>query len=269
MGKGSGAQHGRMPEAYLNRALVVLPAPSYETQNDGQALLDEMARTLDEWVGYLIEWLEVIVTVDLRPRGQSGRMTPRHVHPLTVAVDDSGAFAHYPTMSQTVGPYRSPPYVSVEHWGAAIAGANRQTRPPEEHLLLRDSRTAAARDDYRKAVIDATTAAEVALAQAIRTRLDRAPDTDAVERVMRTASGSAGLYDLAVALGVEVGVRRGRLIDQLAAARNSAVHRGVEPTLSEMRNALTTASAIVSTVSPIVTVTDSDRVRVTRSTSTS
>ncbi len=128
---------------------------------------------------------------------------------------------------------------------------NAGVRPPEEHLLLRDSRTAALRNDGRKAVIDAASAVEVALARAIRTRLTTAPSEESIDRVLEDARGVMELYDLAAVLGIGLSPSRGEVAGRLAGRRNLAVHEGKDPGDVAVREAQETARAIVVDASPL------------------
>ena len=249
-GVGSGWQYDTLTEAWVRRGLVMSAARPFETTEQGRDIVDAAARVLDRWIESFCVWLELIAYVDMQPR-HDDPMTPRHVFPLSLAVDPDGSMKPYPTMSQSGHSYRSPHHVSNAEWRAAFARANDNRRPPEAHLLLRDSRAAADRRDNRKAVIDAATAVEVALGEAIRDRLVSAPDATSIERLLRNSSGVIELFDLAVALGVEPGVSVGQVAGQLAGARNAAVHRGQQPTAAETTAAQQTASAIVGAVCPL------------------
>lgn len=251
-GRGSGGFADRtLSEAFLRSAVVVTASQPFDIRVYGVAMMDEIAGALDDWIDAFCEWLEVVATIDMRPDLDMSAMTPKHVYPRPLAVDDDGNVERYPTMSQIASVWRSPRHVSLIEWSRAVEYTNAKRRPPEEHLLLRDSRAARNRHDSRKAVIDAATAAEVALAAAIRRRLSAAPDEQAIEQVLRNSSGLAELFDLAVALGSNGGVSGSQVRGQLAGRRNEAVHRGMEPTRAETTEALQTASAIVSAVNPL------------------
>ena len=75
---------------------------------------------------------------------------------------------------------------------AAARRASGPEPPPLEWRLLNSARVLR---DNRRAVIDAATAAEVALAYALRTRLGEMPE-DALEATIRSANGLVGLLKL-------------------------------------------------------------------------
>ncbi len=113
-----------------------------------------------------------------------------------------------------------------------MAHANRGDAVPQEHLLLRDARAALFRDEFRKALIDAVTAAEVALGRGIRERLDGLADRpELIDRVLKNATGVLMVFDLYSVLGKPPSMSRERVMDRLAEKRNKAVHGGVVPTL--------------------------------------
>lgn len=117
---------------------------------------------------------------------------------------------------------------------------------PEEHRLLLQARDSMWSKDLRSSVIDAGTAAEVALGTAIHSDLASlgAPQ-DFIAKTIETANGIVGLHDLHVSLGHLVPVSRGQIMNQLANRRNKAAHAGEIPTENDARQALATATAVV------------------------
>jgi hypothetical protein len=244
-------------KAYVRSAVLVLPAMGYDTESDGRAQLDSIASEMDAFIDDLCEWLHVLggeVEEDW-PRESGG--TPRHVFPLALALTADGGVGHLPTiarlptMSQTTNSYGGSRATEPGVWRDAFDRTNASVRPPEEHLLLRDSRGALLRGDGRKAIVDATTAVEVALARAIRGRMTTAPGAESVEQVLKNTSGVVELFDLAIALGVHLPVSRGRVIGQLAGRRNEAVHQGVDPDDVAVGEAQKTAKVILDAASPL------------------
>jgi hypothetical protein len=236
-------------KAYLRSAMLVLPAVAYETESEGRALLDRVGAEIDAFIHDLHDWLETLGGALQRPR--DGESTPRYVHPVTFGLDAAGEVRDLPIMNQMTTSYGAPHEVDASVWRDAFERADRGERPPEEHLLLRDSHLALFGDDRRKAVIDATTAVEVALARGVRDRITAAPDAEAVNRVLKNTSGVVELFDLAVALGVPTLVSRARVLDQLAGPRNLAVHQGVDPEPTVVRRGQQAAQAILRDASPL------------------
>jgi len=243
--------------AHVHRVVVVVSVDGEPAEDDARAKhSDQIGLGIDYWVDAVGQWLEVLVGLDLgRQEVQSG-FRPRYVYPLPLVDSCDGRWRSYPTMTQGPTVHHTSPNATLMQWELAVGMTNADESPPEEHLLLRDSRAAWLRDDRRKALIDAVTAVEVALATDIQRSLGADADAGAVRRVLKNVSGVVELHDLAVALGATISVSRARLVDRLAARRNAAVHRGVAPTAVELSEALRTADSVVRAVSPLDGATD-------------
>ena len=129
--------------------------------------------------------------------------------------------------------------IQTEH---AIAMASSDTPLPLEHQLMLSARNALYEDDERRCVIDATIAAEVALGLSIEGQAIEAGLPQAfAEGVTKNTNGAVGLFDAYTALGGDLGISRGRVIDRLANKRNGAAHSGRTPTRAEAVNTLSVA----------------------------
>ena len=231
-------------------AVVTAPHPSAD-QRDQIAHADRITEAVERWLSMVGAWLEVLAELVLAPAGMRtpDRSRPRYVYPLPLLVDEDGRLRSHPAITQVVAGSSADRGANRHHWDRAVAHANAARLPPEEHVLLRDGRAAWWRQDRRKAVIDAATAAEVAMATAVRERLASTADEPASDQVLRNVRGAVELLDLATALGCSFPVSRGSVMNELAVRRNEAVHAGVEPTIDETRRALDVARAVVHAVS--------------------
>ena len=137
-------------------------------------------------------------------------------------------------------------------WSRAVADTNAEHAVPHEHLFLRDARAAFRREDYRKAVIDAATAAEVALSKVIRQRLTGAGrDAKAIEQIFKKTSGVVELDELYSVLDDPPPISRERLMNQVAEKRNEAAHAGISPTPDLARQSIATVSELLDAVTPV------------------
>jgi hypothetical protein len=135
---------------------------------------------------------------------------------------------------------------------SAFTKASREERLPVEHSLLLAARMAELRRDYRQAVIDAGTAAEVALGTAISNELHSSSSApNYVERVIVQANGLTGLMSLYMSLGNTPGESKGKVTTGLAELRNKAAHGGYVPTSDEARLAITQSRKLVEEASPL------------------
>lgn len=248
-----GTRKGGVPMLACVRHLVGLTSFGLEQDDETKReWADETGRVLDHWVASVTEWLEVLAQVDVRPNRPTGPRSPTFVFPLPVEIDEAGAASWFTTMNQFETIYGASSGATKSHWASAVRHANASDQVPPEHLVLRDARAAMRRDDLRRAVIDAGTACEVALAGAIRARLSRAgSNDDAIAQLLKNASGVIELFDLLVALGTELSLSRGRVVDRLAGKRNEAVHGGVVPSREATAAGLRVAEEILGCVRPL------------------
>ena len=127
----------------------------------------------------------------------------------------------------------------------AFAAASLGIDLPLEHQLLRDARCHHYQRDYRHAVINACTAAEVALSQAAPPALTRAGWSNAdIKRAVGT-NGVANLYRLFALRGEALPVPFGQVVKKLASPRNRAAHEGVSLDANVSREAITTAGKLL------------------------
>jgi hypothetical protein len=135
---------------------------------------------------------------------------------------------------------------------AAFAAASRSAAIPLERQLLAEARLDAARARYRHAVINACTAAEVALSESARASLSRAgrPPKE-VDKILRGASGVVDLYRLNAHRAQGLGVSIGHVSDQLAGPRNAAAHAGESLDEDTTRKAVQTAQRLLNAVAPV------------------
>lgn len=104
---------------------------------------------------------------------------------------------------------------------------------------------------YRRAAIDACTAAEVSLTSLI----DEKFDADGIPEASRKAQfkshhGISRLKQLHGTVGA-AGVLPPRLVDDVGALRNKAAHRGYNPSVEETTLAIKTATTVVELATPL------------------
>jgi hypothetical protein len=136
--------------------------------------------------------------------------------------------------------------VAEDAWLAILGHVSDGTAPPTERLLLRDALLAFDQRQLRRSVLDAATAAELALTRMLDDRLRGMPRKDA-DKVRRQAQGLARLGQNLHRLGVEP---PSQLQDILGNIRNKAIHAGGEPTLQQARDAILLARTLVDQAQP-------------------
>jgi hypothetical protein len=133
---------------------------------------------------------------------------------------------------------------------AAIATSD-ETGFPLAHSFLFDARDYHTRDDHRHSVINACTAAEVALGEFLENHLaDLADGAEEAEVLLKEATGVVELCRLAETLA-ELPVSVDRVIGRLAGPRNDAAHRGDRLNPDTSRHAYQTAKALVERFGPL------------------
>jgi hypothetical protein len=107
--------------------------------------------------------------------------------------------------------------------------------------------------DRRRAVIDAATAAEVALGSYVADHLrGKRLQSEFIDEMIKNANGLIGLHSLCMRVGGEPGgVSKNKLMNQLANVRNLAAHLGEEPTSEQTILACKHAESIVQALRPL------------------
>ncbi len=146
------------------------------------------------------------------------------------------------------------PAVDAQTLNGAFKNASSGTPLPAEHRLLLQARNSMWTRDVRAGVIDAGTAAEVALGASIQDELaGLGVPQDFITKAIEAANGVVGLHDFQASLGHPPAVSRSQVMDQLANRRNKAAHAGQVPSDVDCGKALNTATAIVNAARPMPT----------------
>ncbi len=205
---------------------------------------------LNRWVGSVAEWLEVLTGADLQPHPRTADRE-HYIEGLPVTVGANGRPDWFANVDPVVGVHTDSVAVTAEMWASAIERVNGEMVVPSAHRYLRDGRAALFRDNYRKSIVDAATACEVALAQAIRDIVGDRRQAE-INQLLKGAHGVMEVFDIheVVALKQHT-VRRKRVMDQLANKRNLAVHQGEMITREQARAGLAVAAEIVKSVSSL------------------
>ncbi len=131
-------------------------------------------------------------------------------------------------------------------WKAILDKAATSRRPPVTHLFLSSTRQALHEQRARVAVLDAATAAEIALSTLLDQELSASPG--AVSQLVRKQNRELGrLIEVLRALEVEL---PNNLKPDLAQIRNDAIHGAIEPTVKQACIAYGLAKQLVERVSP-------------------
>lgn len=221
--------------------LVTLPSENNKLPEDLRDLGDQFFLWFDTVYNWASTWsnLQTRKTGAVRPDAfhfvgpKSGRLTGSATHISVV-------------MSNELRP------LSRAQVESACSKASKGIRLPAEHRLLMQAGTSLNDRDYRQAVIDAGTAAEVALATTISESLrSKKLNADYIENSIVHADGLAGLISTYVWLGYSLPVSKNRASAQLASVRNKAAHAAYIPSPQEAVGAIGIARALVNHARPL------------------
>lgn len=214
--------------------LMVPPAASFHRD-----FRQGLSWWFDEFTAWLTAWSGQVMDPDLAPRSphaevwELGSRGPSTQGSGTVL----GGVAF--NRSDTAADY----YV-IER---AFFRAGQGRSFPLAHRLLRNAH----KSDGRLALIDAATAAEVAVSETLKT-LFTGTDPEGKEDAIGTASGLVDLIKIHNGLAkVPLQISWKRAANQLANPRNRAVHAGEAPDARTLEQALDVAKAIVEECSPL------------------
>jgi hypothetical protein len=244
--------HGALHGGWGYRSTPTL----YYVQNAAASLLltatDEVAnskefRNLGEaffrWFEIVRDWAEAWSGV---PLGQVGQPRNSALHVATRDGRIAGTGIRLPAVFFGASP------LTPEQVRAAFRRASRGERLPTEHRLIQSAQVAKFEGDLRRAVIDAGSAAEVALSSAIMTDLRRSRSISGfAERAVKDANGIMGLMNLYASLGHDPAVSKTKVRNELAEVRNLAAHTGYVPIVQEADLAIQHARDLVQGARPL------------------
>lgn len=204
--------------ALLRIVITAVEAPIDETKS-WRGPDQQLGECIKFWFDHVRSWVEIFTGQDLDPdhrvydaetvgagltfiapqhEGALGiRLTTRHIQPVTAA-----------------------------EWQSILAAVRDGKEPPLEYLLIRDAHAAFSRGFYRRTVIDAAAALEIALVRILDERIGDLPERQRARLEARPTLGIS--IDIAKVSGFEFDVTFEDL-KRLNDARNDAVHRAQVP----------------------------------------
>lgn len=215
-----------------------------------------IAEAMSTWWAAVSSWIEVLHGQDLSGLGSvkpgikftdttlRSRLHTLNGHPIH---GEDGAIL--PVGSSHFGvtwPNYRP--ISAEQLQRCIEHAQRHGPPPDEWLLIRDANSLCAGHDYRRAVLDAGLAAELAVTTLIRTHLTATnhPDVNSQLNAHRML-GKLCSYWINTCGGSLPENFRQRLIER----RNAATHAGMQIPKADVQDAIAVAREIVEQATPL------------------
>lgn len=202
------------PATALRRVVItaveapVDPARSWRTPDHA------LAEAVEPWFDRVRTWVEVLTGQDLDP--QHRVYDAETVGPGLTFIDPP----HGDSLAFTATTPRVSP-VNAGAWEELLIAVRDGQEPPLEEVLSRDARAAARRGFYRRAIIDAAAALEVALARIVREREGELKESQAKRLSEKPTLGA--YIDIARISELEFAVSFDEL-HRLKEARNKAIH---------------------------------------------
>lgn len=213
-----------------------------------QVTQEHFARDQRAWWQRLAEWIGVVSSQDLTGFGR--RRRGRSLLGLSMWNPDvpEGQESGFSTLNLgDLRPFCGEP-LTKSQLATCMRLTGEEVRPPLAWLLLCDARSLMRYGEYRRAVLDAATATELALTE-ILDKYATATATPAVMAKVKKTKTLGRLNDLARQLVPSVipADVQARVIDP----RNAATHEGQEPTQQIAELAMSTAIELVGAAYPL------------------
>ncbi|MGF0320943.1 hypothetical protein [Nocardia fluminea] len=232
-------------------ALVKMFHYRYTFAGSDEALVATCKKIDDALYGWwtrVAMWLDTYTELDLLGKRNSRPIVMGKRHSVYTQHSDGSVWRPSWNTSRVMQVGKSLEVPDSTTLGLCLSLAGRNVSPPAEWQYLREAQSWLSAGQTRRAVIDACTAAEIALEDQVRQLLHDSPKV-VIEQLLTRCSGIAEKARLVADLGGENASSR-RIADQLAGVRNSAAHAGDEPEPGKAHQAVALAVEIVDRVRP-------------------
>jgi hypothetical protein len=239
---------GRIIRAHLGAVLIKFDVPSdsvtYTEFLHGRGhpqsnQIESLFRDADGWFDRVRTWVEAAVDQDANPDTPLPQLhiPGNNLHILTVEDDlvSLPATAHHITITAD-----SSESLGLTKFRKAVMHSNSGRLPSDAHVLLLDGRAAFRRKHHRRAVIDAGSAVEIALADFNRR----------VTGVNMGSKPTLGNYVNQPRIAAQAGLSANINLD-LVTLRNDAIHQNKTPSREETLLALSLGKETIDHVDPL------------------
>jgi hypothetical protein len=241
-----------LPETAIDWGWVT-SSPEYGVEINSLLLsLDSSIRSLDadiySWFGNVANWLQAYTLQVLAPQSADEKLVSRSIRAWRIVDGEADEIVWLRPMTSNKFPEWT--LVTVPIWTASLRLASSGDELPLNWQLLVDSLRALYASYPRRAAIEAFTALEVTLREAIRQRLDQSGDSSAAKVIQKQRRTLGPLIELAADL--EVPLPDG-FTASIAELRNNAVHKGDLPSQNDALMVWQAAYALVQLHDPLPT----------------
>ncbi|TDY23588.1 hypothetical protein B0G81_3971 [Paraburkholderia sp. BL6665CI2N2] len=235
----------RYPAGYANVTCVLLEfvVPDSELKSTGNQIRDAFM----QWRSTFNDFLELI-TKQRRTRVVEVTGEVSGLHMFYWDADGKHAWAYDDNIHVTITTTPGDPYLNLAQLKQICSLCSSNVRPSLEYSLQLDAYRALRTADYRKAVIDSATAAEVVLTKAIVKRCNELgddPEKCLKERKHRTLGGR-----LALARKLAISLPDIDLHQQVVEPRNDAIHEGKVMAKSTATQAVNAVDDLLALLNP-------------------
>ncbi len=208
----------------------------------------KFVRELEAWWSLASSWISIFTKQDSVQIGKAG--TGIRVGPIVMWCGDESGWRVNPSVETSRSLTNDQGAVSLDHAtlkGCMTLTAN-ATKPPDEWAFIRDARALVKAQQFRRAVIDAGTAAELAMTSLIDPTLT---GMNLLQRE-RIFEKNRGLWELSnLMVERNAGTRPVRLQQDLAEPRNKAAHDGAALNEAKANAAVAVATDLVEQLHPL------------------
>ena len=221
------------------------------TESEVLKAADLVHESIANWHESLRDWIEVLTHQDLDDRHPEERvrgLAAVETHAWSFRSEETRK-RDYVLFNPTIH-FREASGEPLDRaqWRIAVRRANAQDSPPDSHTLLRDARGAAHRGATRRCVLDAATAVEITLSPLLHQRVSSSLGSSVADELLPQRQPIFAKLPVLVALGVAL---PSSLHKDVFVVRNQVIHAGYVPSGAEAQAALSAATTVVSSHSPL------------------
>jgi hypothetical protein len=221
------------------------------TDEEFDAAARDFVMELSDWRTHFASWVQIVTSQDFVGLGGHAEPLTRSPSISTWTANADGQRARIQTYMPHVhmNPIRTRP-LELHDLQSCVTATGNQGAPPAEWLFIRDARSLLSGGQNRRAVIDAATAAELAM----NTLIDQYHSTTNTDELVKKAlekrcRSLEGCMDVLKTLRTRL--LAGGLQDGLIKPRNQATHGGHSLTDEQAQTAVDMATDIVQQAYPL------------------
>jgi hypothetical protein len=204
----------------------------------------KIAGEVDNYFSKLILYLEIITGINIESESKDGLL--RASEPPFYAFNNGTINqVNNATFSVNVTLHGMSSGIQVSEVLMAIDYSNQGLEPNIAHKYIHDAKGALKIHDYRKSIIDAGTALEIALTRICESHLSKNNHDNFVKDVLKKYKTLGGRLTLADILNFDLTEKRELIYKKLVEPRNEAVHTGTVHNRTQIAQAVEIASTIV------------------------